>query len=310
MSQQPVVEMVGLTKRYGTFTAVHPLDLNIREGEIFGLLGPNGAGKTTTILMMLGMTEPTAGKVRVFGCDPAREPLKVKRIVGYLPEKVGFYNDLTAAENLVYTARLNGIDHKEARRRIVSLLEAVGLKDVIDKPVGEFSRGMRQRLGIADVLVKRPQMVILDEPTQGIDPDGVKRILDLITRLSREQGITVLLTSHLLYQVQMICDRVGIFSKGRLVAVGQVEELAKATHPGEGMIIEVQASPSDARLVEALRGVDGVEQVSDTGDMLLVKCKQDLRPHIALAVVDSGSSLLSIRSRGHGLEEIYLKYFQ
>ncbi len=310
MSQQPIVEMVGLTKKYGTFTAVHPLDLTINEGEIFGLLGPNGAGKTTTILMMLGLTEPTAGKVRVLGCDPTREPLKVKRMVGYLPEKVGFYDDMTASENLIYTARLNGIDYQEAKRRIAPLLEAVGLKGVADQRVGEFSRGMRQRLGIADVLIKRPRMVILDEPTQGIDPDGVKRILDLVMNLSRDQGITVLLTSHLLYQVQRICERVGIFAKGRLVAAGRVEDLAKATHSGDGIVIEVQASPVDARLLETLQRVDGVQQVTDTGDMLLLKCTQDLRPQVALAVLESGSSLLSMRTRGYGLEEIYLKYFQ
>lgn len=310
MSQQAIVEMVGLTKKYGTFTAVNPLNLRLNEGEIFGLLGPNGAGKTTTILMMLGMTEPTAGTVRVFGFDPAREPLKVKSLVGYLPEKVGFYDDLSAAENLVYTARLNGIDRSEAKRRIASVLDMVGLKDAVNKPVGQFSRGMRQRLGIADVLIKRPRLIVLDEPTQGIDPDGVKRVLDLITKLSREQGITVILTSHLLYQVQMICDRVGIFAKGRLVAAGRVEELAKQNRPTEGMIIEVQASPVDTRLMDALKRVDGVQQVTDTGDMLLLKCQQDLRPQVAMVVLESGASLLSMRSRGYGLEEIYLKYFQ
>lgn len=310
MSQQPIVEMVGLTKKYGTFTAVHPLNLKIHEGEIFGLLGPNGAGKTTTILMMLGLTEPTGGKVRVLGHDPTREPLKVKRMVGYLPEKVGFYDDMTASENLIYTARLNGISHEEARRNIGPLLEAVGLKGVADQRVGEFSRGMRQRLGIADVLIKRPRMVILDEPTQGIDPDGVKRILDLVMSLSREQGITVLLTSHLLYQVQRICDRVGIFAKGRLVAAGRVEELARATYSGDGIVIEVQASPVDARLLEALKRVEGVQQVTDAGEVLLLKCTQDLRSQVALAVLESGSSLLSMRTRGYGLEEIYLKYFQ
>jgi ABC-2 type transport system ATP-binding protein len=302
--------MAGLTKKYGTFTAVHPLNLNLYEGEIFGLLGPNGAGKTTTILMMLGLTEPTAGTIKVLGFNPTREPLKVKSVIGYLPEKIGFYDDLTAGENLRYTARLNGLSYQEANRRIESLMEKVGLKDAVNKKVRTFSRGMRQRLGFADVLIKRPRMVILDEPTQGIDPEGVRRMLDLISSLSHEEGVSVLLTSHLLYQVQMICDRVGIYSKGKLVACGKVEELAKQGDTGDKMIIEVQASPNNAKLLEALKKVPGAEQVTDIGEMITVKSSEDIRPQIAMAVLDSGASLLAMRSRGYGLEEVYSKYFQ
>lgn len=222
-----IIETEGLTKRYDSFTAVDSLTLQIREGEIFGFLGPNGAGKTTTLLMFLGLTEPTSGKVRVSGLDPAREPLRVKEKVGYLPENVGFYDDMDARQNLHYVARLNRISDDVSAKRIDELLKLVGLFEEAGKKVGTYSKGMRQRLGIAEVLVKEPKIVFLDEPTIGLDPDGTNRMLDLIRSLSREKNITVFLSSHLLEQVQKICDRVGIMIKGNLVAVGPIGELAK-----------------------------------------------------------------------------------
>jgi ABC-2 type transport system ATP-binding protein len=223
-----IIETEGLTKRYDSYTAVDSLTLQIREGEVFGFLGPNGAGKTTTLLMFLGLTEPTSGKVRISGLDPAREPLRVKEKVGYLPENVGFYDDMDARQNLRYVARLNRIPDDVSAKRIDELLKLVGLFEEAGKKVGTYSKGMRQRLGIAEVLVKEPRIVFLDEPTIGLDPDGTNRMLDLIHSLSREKNITVFLSSHLLEQVQKICDRVGIMIKGSLVAVGPIEELAKA----------------------------------------------------------------------------------
>jgi ABC-2 type transport system ATP-binding protein len=225
---QNIIETEGLTKRYGHQTAVNNLTLQIQEGEVFGFLGPNGAGKTTTLLMLLGLTEPTSGKVHVCGFDPTREPLRVKEKVGYLPENVGFYDDMDAQQNLQFVARLNRIPDKISAKKIDELLELVGLLEEAKKKVGIYSKGMRQRLGIAEVLVKEPKLVFLDEPTIGLDPDGTNRMLDLIHSLSREKNITVFLSSHLLEQVQKICDRVGIMIKGSLVAAGPIEELAKA----------------------------------------------------------------------------------
>lgn len=222
-----IIETEGLTKRYDSYTAVDSLTLQIREGEVFGFLGPNGAGKTTTLLMFLGLTEPTSGKVRVSGLDPAREPLRIKEKVGYLPENVGFYDDMDARQNLRYVARLNRIPDDISAKRIDELLEMVGLLEEAGKKVGTYSKGMRQRLGIAEVLVKEPRIVFLDEPTIGLDPDGTNKMLDLIHSLSREKNITVFLSSHMLEQMQKICDRVGIMIKGSLVAVGPIEELAK-----------------------------------------------------------------------------------
>ena len=222
-----IIETEGLTKKYDSYTAVDNLTLQIREGEVFGFLGPNGAGKTTTLLMFLGLTEPTSGKVRVSGLDPTREPLRIKEKVGYLPENVGFYDDMDARQNLRYVARLNRIPDDVSVKRIDELLKLVGLMEEAGKKVGAYSKGMRQRLGIAEVLVKEPRIVFLDEPTIGLDPDGTNRMLELIHSLSREKNITVFLSSHMLEQMQKICDRVGIMIKGNLVAVGPIQELAK-----------------------------------------------------------------------------------
>jgi len=222
-----VIETHELTKRYGQQVAVNRLNLQVQRGEIFGFLGPNGAGKTTTFLMLLGLSEPTTGTARVCGCDPTRDPLQVKRVVGYLPENVGFYDDMTAIQNLQYVARLNGIQDGGLARKIEEVLDRVGLLAESKKRVGAYSRGMRQRLGIAEVLLKNPQVVFLDEPTLGLDPDGTLRMLEMIRGLSRERGITVFFSSHQLDQVQRICDRVGIMLQGNLVGVGPMDELAK-----------------------------------------------------------------------------------
>ncbi|MBI4495917.1 MAG: ABC transporter ATP-binding protein [Deltaproteobacteria bacterium] len=228
MNGQTVIETQDLTKVYGEQVAVDHLNLCIDQGEVFGFLGPNGAGKTTTLLMLLGLSEPTSGRSRVCGFDPTREPLQVKRAVGYLPENVGFYDDLNAEQNLLYISRLNGIPDDLARARIGRLLKVVDLQGVDpQKRVGQYSRGMRQRLGIAEVLLKDPKLVFLDEPTLGLDPDGTVQMLELIQSLSRDNHITVFFSSHLLDQVQRISHRVGIMIKGHLVALGRIDDLAK-----------------------------------------------------------------------------------
>jgi ABC-2 type transport system ATP-binding protein len=227
VDKQVVIETEGLTKRYGSQTAVNNLNLTIYEGEVFGFLGPNGAGKTTSILMFLGLTEPTSGRVSVVGFDPTRDPFHVKEKVGYLPENVGFYDDMDAIQNLQFIARLNRIPDKTSRGRIEETLTLVGLLEEAKKKVGLYSKGMRQRLGIAEVLIKEPRLIFLDEPTIGLDPDGTNRMLEMIRSLSRDRKMTVFFSSHLLDQVQQISDRVGIMIKGNLVAIGPIEELAK-----------------------------------------------------------------------------------
>jgi ABC-2 type transport system ATP-binding protein len=305
-----VVETQNLTKRYHDKLAVNALNLTVQEGEIFGFLGPNGAGKTTTILMLLGLTEATSGRASVCGFDPTRESLEVKRRVGYLPENPGFYEDMSAGENLLYMARLNRIPDDEARRRTSEVLDQVGLSEDGRRLVREFSRGMKQRLGIAEVLVKKPRAVILDEPTLGIDPDGAIRILELIKGLNRERNLTVLLSSHQLQQVQEICSRVGIIVKGRLIVQGQMDELGRAILKERqwNFLLEVGAGTNG--LENDLRAINGVDEIEKRGHGLFLRCTRDVRPEVVSLLARKNLPLLQLRSEDPTLEEIYLKYFR
>jgi ABC-2 type transport system ATP-binding protein len=306
----------GLTKRYDDLVAVDHLDLDIHAGEIFGLLGQNGAGKTTTILMLLGLTEPSGGSARVVGLDPARGPLEVKRRVGYMPDSVGFYGDLTGRENLRYTARLNRVPRDLMETTIDEVLDQVGLSDRADDKTETYSRGMLQRLGIADALVKDPDVLILDEPTTAIDPLGVGEVLDLLRRLVRERGMAILLSSHLLNQVQSVCDRIGIFASGRLIGQGTMEELANRFGDGRreievGLDLPEGADDSDARA--ALRAVPGVAAVDDgsrPGDpwVLTVAPGHDpseVRSRVLAVVAAEALPLASIRAVLPSLEDVY-----
>jgi ABC-2 type transport system ATP-binding protein len=309
----PAVEARGLTKRYGDQVAVDDLNLALRPGETFGLLGPNGAGKTTTILMLLGLSQPTGGTARVLGLDPARQAIEVKRRVGYVPDDVGFYGSLTGLENLRYTARLNGLRGQAAEDRVRELIADVGLANAADAKVDTYSRGMRQRLGIADALVKDPDVAILDEPTVGIDPEGVAEILGLIRRLARERGSTVLLSSHLLHQVQSICDRVGIFVGGRMVAEGRVADLADAIAGGD-VTIEVGVAGGDGRELERrlarLPGVRAVARDDLDPSRWHVVAESDVRPELARVLVDAGVPLRHLHRREDELDELYRRYFR
>ncbi len=227
MSNQAVIETHELSKIYKGQTAVEKLSFRVEAGEIFGFLGPNGAGKTTTLLMLLGLTEPTSGSARVLGMDPAREPIKVKSMIGYLQENMGFYGDLNARQMLDFIAELNNVATDRAEERITTALQVVGLAEEQDKKIAAYSRGMRQRLGIAELLIKDSKVAFLDEPTLGLDPDGTNRMIELIQSLCQDKKMTILLSSHMLHQVQKICHRIGIMIKGRMVAQGAMEHLAR-----------------------------------------------------------------------------------
>jgi len=309
MSENLAIETHDLTKSYNGVTVVDHLNLHVRENEVFGLLGPNGAGKTTAILMMLGLTEPTSGTVRVGGFDPTREPLKVKRIVGYLPETVGFYGDLTARENLHFIAELNNIGRAEAEKRIDEVLTMVGLADEEAMTVGKFSRGMKQRLGIADVLIKKPKVVFLDEPTSGLDPQGINQLLDLIANLPG-MGATVLLSSHQLYQVQKVCQSVGILAKGKVVIEGSIDQLGREALAGGRYIIEIETASPGVGLIETIRNMKGVVSVEVGANILKVSTDADLRAEIARAVVQSGAPLVQMKVQEFSLDDIYMKYFK
>ena len=304
-----VITARGLTKRYRRATVVDGIDFDVAKGEIFGLLGPNGAGKTTTILMMLGLTDVTAGEVRVLGYDPVRQPLAVKRRVGYLPDSVGFYDYLTAAENLAYTARLMGFAPAERTHRITDALSRVQLHDVANKPVRTFSRGMRQRLGLAEIVMKGAEIAILDEPTSGLDPQATVDFLALIEQLKHE-GVTVLLSSHLLDQVQRVCDRVALFQIGRIVLQGTVPELAKEVL-GAGFVVEVDAvAPPGADFEARLLAVPGVSSVQRAGDRYRLTAVRDVRADAARAVVAADGALTQLSVDTPSLEAIYTRFFQ
>jgi len=249
-----VIEAENLTKRYSGIAVVKAISFSVARGEIFGLLGPNGAGKTTTILMMLGLTEISDGTVRVLDHNPVREPLAVKRRVGYLPDQVGFYDNLSASDNLRYIARLIGLDRAEREEKIASSLAHVGLADVADNRVGTFSRGMRQRLGLAEILMKDAEVAILDEPTSGLDPQVTVELLDIIRDL-KHRGVSVLLSSHLLERVQSVCDRVALFNEGKIALLGTVPELGRQVLGG-GFRVEVEAEGQG--LAEHLARVPGL----------------------------------------------------
>jgi ABC-2 type transport system ATP-binding protein len=306
----------GLTKKYDDLVAVDHLDLEVHAGEIFGLLGQNGAGKTTTILMLLGLTEPTSGSARVVGLDPARGPLEVKRRVGYMPDSVGFYGDLTGRENLRYTARLNRVPRDLAETTIDEVLEQVGLTSRADDKTDTYSRGMLQRLGIADALVKDPDVLILDEPTTAIDPLGVGEVLDLLRRLVRERGMAVLLSSHLLNQVQSVCDRIGIFASGRLIGQGTMTQLAERFGDGRQQIeigLDLPDGDDGSRARAVLAAVPGVASVVDgkhAGDPWVVTIAPGAEPitvrSALLATVASEMlPLASIRAVVPSLEDVY-----
>jgi ABC-2 type transport system ATP-binding protein len=305
-----VIETQNLTKRYHDKLAVNALNLAVEEGEIFGFLGPNGAGKTTTILMLLGLTEPTSGRASVCGFDPTREPLAVKKRVGYLPESPGFYEDISARENLLYMARLNRIPEAEARRRTAEVLDQVGLSDDGRRLVREFSRGMKQRLGIAEVLVKNPTAILLDEPTLGIDPDGAIRILELIKALNRERKLTVMLSSHQLQQVQEICSRVGIIVKGRLIVQGQMDELGRAILKERQWNFLLEIGGALDGIENELRAIDGVDEIEKRRHGLFLRCTRDVRSDVLSLLNRRRLPLLQLRSEDPTLEEIYLKYFR
>ncbi|MBI3436069.1 MAG: ABC transporter ATP-binding protein [Proteobacteria bacterium] len=305
-----VIAARGLTKRYGNVAVVDAVDFDVAKGEIFGLLGPNGAGKTTTILMMLGLTEISAGKVSVIGRDPAREPLAVKRRVGYLPDSVGFYDNLTAAENLSYTARLMGLTAAERASGIAGALAQVRLGDVAHKRVGTFSRGMRQRLGLAEILMKHAEIAILDEPTSGLDPQSTVEFLEMIEAL-KVAGVTVILSSHLLDQVQRVCDRVALFQDGRIVLMGAVTDLARQVL-GAGFVVEVEAgAPAGADLEARLRAIAGVSAVTRVGpEYLRLTADRDVRPDAARAVVAADGALRRLSVDEPSLDVIYRTFFQ
>jgi ABC-2 type transport system ATP-binding protein len=302
-----LIDVENLVKRYNGVAVVKGISFSVARGEIFGLLGPNGAGKTTTILMLLGLSDISDGKARVVGHDPMREPLAVKRRVGYLPDQVGFYDNLTAGENLRYTARLIRLGPHEREKKIQAAMEHVGLGGLTDHRVGTFSRGMRQRLGLAEILMKDVEIAILDEPTSGLDPQATLELLEIIRNL-KNHNVSVLLSSHLLERVQSVCDRVALFDSGNIVLVGTVPELGRKVLGG-GSYVEIEAEGEG--LADRLATVPGVRSVEVAGPhQWRLLAERDVRPEAAAAVVAAGGRLTRLSVEEPSLEMIYTRYFQ
>lgn len=306
MAGDIVIEARALTKRYGANLAVDHVDFEVASGEIVGILGPNGSGKTTTILMLLGLTEPTSGQAMVAGFDPLRDPLEVKRRVGYLPDQIGFYENMSARDNLAYTGRLAGLSRREIDERFDAALDRVGLGHVAHSRVTTYSQGMRQRLGLAEILMKRPSVAVLDEPTTALDPHSTLEFLDMIRGL-RADGTAVLLSSHHLDQVQSVCDRVALFNRGKLALSGTVTELA-AQVLGGGYVIDVEAQGD--RVPALLAEIPGAVRVQPLGgDRYRVDSERDLRAEIARHLADK-VVLTGIYYARPSLNEVYAQYFQ
>ncbi|MDE2229697.1 MAG: ABC transporter ATP-binding protein [Alphaproteobacteria bacterium] len=302
-----VLSAKGLSKWYGPIAAVSGVDLELHRGEILGMLGPNGAGKTTTILMLLGLTEPSSGTIDVGGFDPIRAPLEVKRRVGYLPDSVGFYDNLTARQNLRYTARLAGLPREQAEAGISAALKRVGLDEVADRGMRTLSHGMRQRLGLAEVLMKGVELAVLDEPTSGLDPQASFDLLDTIRGLKAD-GTAVLLSSHLLDRVQAVCDRVALFHRGKIVLEGTVPDLARRVFGGV-YIFELDLE-GDVDAPSLFAALPGVRQATAADGTVRVLADRDVRAELARAAVAAGAALHRLVSVEPSLDAIYRHYFE
>jgi ABC-2 type transport system ATP-binding protein len=293
----PAIETVGLRKEYGRKVALHGLDLTVQPGEVFGFLGPNGAGKTTTVKILLGLVQPTSGQARLFG-QPAGEPTARQR-VGYLPENFRFHDWLTGSALLDFHARLAGLSVKERRERIPRVLDLVGLHGRGDERIRGYSKGMTQRIGLAQALVHEPDLVLLDEPTSALDPVGRREVRDLIRGLSA-RGITVFLNSHLLSEVEMVCDRVAIVDHGRVVRSGRLSDLV-----GGIAELQVQLERVDAPALELLRHYGQVLGVQGTTITLGVD-DLEVGPQVAEALVRAGYRLYGLVPHHQSLEDVFV----
>jgi ABC-2 type transport system ATP-binding protein len=307
MAHDPIIETYNLAKQYDDFIAVDDVNLQISEGEIFGLLGPNGAGKTTLILMLLGLTEPTSGSSKIFCLDPIKNTLQVKRFCGYLPEKLGFYENMTAVENLKFFSSLNNIPNNIAKDRINEALDLIGLDYKKDDKVNTFSKGMKQRLGLANVLVKKPKIAFMDEPTQGIDPAGIDELLDLFKRINEEMGITLVFSSHLLEQVQKICDNIGIMVKGKLVIRDRLDSIEKGLD--ETTLLRIKAKNVTKKIKEDLSNINGVKNIQYyDDDAIEIETTKEITDKVALKIINGGGFLKELSQNRTSLLDVYLKY--
>ena len=305
-----VVETFELTKIYDNYTAVNKLDLNVKKGEIFGFLGPNGAGKTTTVLMLMGLSIPTSGSANVGGFDIIEQSREIRTVASIIPEYASLYGDLTAFENLDFIGELNDMPREERENRIHETLDIVGMSDWVDAKYESFSRGMKQRVGIASTMMKNPQILFLDEPTLGLDPVGTREIRELILDLKNKQGLTIVMTSHILSEVQATCDKIGIINGGKLVLEETMANLNHAMTGSEERLIEFKLTEIAPELVKDLETVKGVTSVTQDNGRLYVNSSIESDVTISRTIVKHGSTILMMKPREYTLEEIFMKYYE
>ena len=256
--------------------------------------------------MLLGLTEPTSGNCSVCGFNPLKEPLKIKSLLGYLPERIGVFENITAKQNLRYIARLNHIPSKDIPKKINKVLDNVGLENTADLKVGKFSRGMKQRLGIANILIKEPKVVFLDEPTQGLDPRGITEILNLFKKINVDDDVTILVSSHLIYQMEKMCTKIGIMVNGNLVMQSDVSDLNQKLK--KNWLIEIEALNINDHMLNKISNLDGVIQLDQFKTNLTISCDRDLRSNISEILIKNGALLHRIGEKNNILDEIYKKY--
>ena len=299
-----MIKVSGLTKDYGARRAIDNLSFDAQQGEIVGFLGPNGAGKTTTMRILTGYMPPTDGEALVAGYDVVEESLEVRKRVGYLPETVPLYTDMIVFDYLKFMGELRKIPNLDAR--VDEVLDMVGLSDRAYGYIGNLSKGMRQRIGLAQALLHRPEVLILDEPTIGLDPGQVVEVRQLIREIGKER--TVLLSTHLLNEAQNICDRVLIINKGRIVTEDTTENLQARLIGAERVIIRVRGEADElAKTIKQVKGVQGVETKQDGSVEFEFVSGKDVRPEVAKKVINSGYDLIELRPLGMSLEEIFLE---
>lgn len=299
-----MIKVSGLTKDYGARRAIHNLNFDAQQGEIVGFLGPNGAGKTTTMRILTGYMPPSDGEALVAGYDVVEESLEVRKRVGYLPETVPLYTEMVVFDYLKYMGELRHIP--DVDDRVDEVLDMVGLLDRANGFIGNLSKGMRQRVGLAQALLHRPEVLILDEPTIGLDPGQVVEVRELIREIGKER--TVLLSTHLLNEAQNLCDRVLIINKGKIVAEDTTENLQARLLGAERVMVRVRGDGEElADTIKEIKGVRKVETLDDGAVEFEFASGKDLRPEVAKQVIKSGYDLLELRPLGMSLEEIFLE---
>lgn len=295
------IEVRSLTKSFNNFKAVDDVSFNVRTGEIFGFLGPNGAGKTTTIKAILDLIHANSGEIKINGLDITKKGKEAKKYVGYLPERVAFYNNLTALQNLNFYAEMKNASKEECK----ALIEEFGLGDAVSKKVGKFSKGMVQRLGMARAVIGNPPILILDEPSGGLDPRGVVLVRDKIREM-KNKGTTVFVSSHILSEIQALCDRVGIIDKGVLVAEDTVSKLSKRLNLKPKISVELEKM-SDG-IVEAVKKIDGIEDVQIINKIINVICDPKKKAKVIVAIEKAGGNIINLHTIEPSLEEVFMRY--